>query len=104
MDYARQRKHSQVVELLEMAEIRIALRAKRLEDEDALVELVPCSQVSLSGFLETHLPASSFPWSDIYTLFPTRRVVVSETSVRTLGFMRPGAAPISDRVASNVGS
>ena len=45
MEYARERKHHQVVELLEMAEIRIALRAKRLADEDAMVELVDCGQV-----------------------------------------------------------
>ena len=45
MDYARQRRHNQVVELLEMAWIRVQLRAKRLEDDQRMVELVPCSQV-----------------------------------------------------------
>lgn len=45
MDYARDRRHDQVIELLEMAKIRIEMRAKRLADEDRMVELVECSQV-----------------------------------------------------------
>jgi hypothetical protein len=45
MEYALERRHSQVAELLELAHIRIKLRYKRLEDDAFMVAEVECSQV-----------------------------------------------------------
>lgn len=45
MDYAKQRGLRDVVELLEMAAIRIQLRHKRIQEQNRELEFVACSQV-----------------------------------------------------------
>lgn len=43
------------MELLELAETRVALRQKRVEQDKAQLATVPCSQVNLFTYIYIHI-------------------------------------------------